>query len=263
MSVQLEESKLSDSFQTAAENDKALDPRKRGRGTDLYYEHLQLDSSFDEQKKKRTYVGSDEASGLIQQSKKIKYASTGSSQNFGLGYTPGSQATKSTFSKRPKSKERKRSVSRGHVEESKQQVPYKRYMIFGIANPRSGDGLASGFLTDFPQVNNNRIQLDESRQTVDCEMRFYNVLEKQERETCLRAIANAFEDNDNSTRKVICIMGGDGSLAKTIQYLRTSQIVDQALQKGKLSFCMLPFGTGNDGAQVFNWGASPANELWL
>ena len=58
-------------------------------------------------------------------------------------------------------------------------------------------------------------------------------------------------------------MGGDGSLAKTIQFLRTSLIIDQAMQKGKLSFCMLPFGTGNDGAQVFDWGASPENELWL
>lgn len=65
MSIQLEESKLSDSFQTAAENDKAIEARRPGRGNDLYYEHLQLDSSFDEQKKKRTYVGSDEASGLI------------------------------------------------------------------------------------------------------------------------------------------------------------------------------------------------------
>ena len=74
---------------------------------------------------------------------------------------------------------------------------------------------------------------------------------------------NAFQDNDNSVRKVVCIMGGDGSLATTIKFLRTSTVVDQAMVKGKLSFCMLPFGTGNDGAQVFDWGASPANELWL
>lgn len=58
-------------------------------------------------------------------------------------------------------------------------------------------------------------------------------------------------------------MGGDGSLATTIKFLRTSPLVEQMLQKGKLSFVMLPFGTGNDGAQVFGWGASPFDELWL
>ena len=58
-------------------------------------------------------------------------------------------------------------------------------------------------------------------------------------------------------------MGGDGSLAKTIKFLRSSSVVDKAMQKGELSFCMLPFGTGNDGAQVFNWGATPVHELWL
>ena len=26
---------------------------------------------------------------------------------------------------------------------------------------------------------------------------------------------------------------------------------------------MLPFGTGNDGSQVFGWGSSPFGELWL
>lgn len=26
---------------------------------------------------------------------------------------------------------------------------------------------------------------------------------------------------------------------------------------------MLPFGTGNDGAQVFGWGETPCSELWL
>jgi len=26
---------------------------------------------------------------------------------------------------------------------------------------------------------------------------------------------------------------------------------------------MLPFGTGNDGAQAFNWGPTPIGEMWL
>ena len=59
------------------------------------------------------------------------------------------------------------------------------------------------------------------------------------------------------------MMGGDGSLATTINFLRTSKIVDTGLAKGKICFCMLPFGTGNDGAQVFGWGASPVGEMWL
>ena len=58
-------------------------------------------------------------------------------------------------------------------------------------------------------------------------------------------------------------MGGDGSLATTIKFLRKSLTIDASLQKGRISFCMLPFGTGNDGAQVFGWGSSPFNELWL
>lgn len=43
-------------------------------------------------------------------------------------------------------------------------------------------------------------------------------------------------------------MGGDGSLATTIKFLRTSTDVNQGLCKGKIFFVMLPFGTGNDGA---------------
>jgi diacylglycerol kinase family enzyme len=58
-------------------------------------------------------------------------------------------------------------------------------------------------------------------------------------------------------------MGGDGSLATTIKFLRTNKTIDAGLIKGKVVFCMLPFGTGNDGPQVFGWGSSPSSELWL
>lgn len=58
-------------------------------------------------------------------------------------------------------------------------------------------------------------------------------------------------------------MGGDGSLATTVDFLRTSDIVNLALMRGKVSFAMLPFGTGNDGAQTFGWGFKAEGELWL
>ena len=42
-------------------------------------------------------------------------------------------------------------------------------------------------------------------------------------------------------------MGGDGSFATTIQLLRTNNDIAQAMNKGKICFVTLPFGTGNDG----------------
>ena len=80
-------------------------------------------------------------------------------------------------------------------------------------------------------------------------MRFYNVLESSERMNCLSELEAATKDNTTkNTKKIVCIMGGDGSLATTIKFLRSSQAIELYLQRGKLSFCMLPFGTGNDGA---------------
>ena len=54
-------------------------------------------------------------------------------------------------------------------------------MIYGLANPKSGDGLASGFLTDYPPVNEKMIYLEQSRQNVHVQLRFFNVLEASER----------------------------------------------------------------------------------
>ena len=33
------------------------------------------------------------------------------------------------------------------------------------------------------------------------------------------------DENDNDTRKIVCIMGGDGSFATTIKLLRTNETV--------------------------------------
>ena len=93
-------------------------------------------------------------------------------------------------------------------------------------------------------------------------MRFYNIIEKEERKKALTDLEEAVTDNDKNTRKVVAIAGGDGSLAPTIKYLRTSQLIDTALVKGKIYFVTLPYGTGNDGPQTFGWGSSPLTETW-
>lgn len=58
-------------------------------------------------------------------------------------------------------------------------------------------------------------------------------------------------------------MGGDGSFATTIKLLKTNKDIENGLNKGKICFATLPFGTGNDGGQAFGWGNSPGSELWM
>jgi diacylglycerol kinase family enzyme len=48
----------------------------------------------------------------------------------------------------------------------------------------------------------------------------------------------------NQNQAIIVIMGGDGSLAQTIRELRQRPIIDKDINQ--LTFCTLPFGTGND-----------------
>ena len=42
----------------------------------------------------------------------------------------------------------------------------------------------------------------------------------------------------------VVIMGGDGSLAKTITLLKENEIIRKHISK--IVFCLLPYGTGND-----------------
>ena len=44
--------------------------------------------------------------------------------------------------------------------------------------------------------------------------------------------------------------------------MRKSFVIDKALSKGKIYIATLPYGTGNDGPQTFNWGLSPGSERW-
>lgn len=67
-------------------------------------------------------------------------------------------------------------------------LPYKRYHIFALANPRSGDGLAARFLNDYPPKNSKKLYFSDYRQTVECQINFYNVLEKTERNKCLEEL---------------------------------------------------------------------------
>lgn len=50
-------------------------------------------------------------------------------------------------------------------------------------------------------------------------------------------------------------MGGDGSLGQLLKQLKSHETIYSNIEK--IQFCLLPYGTGNDTAQVFGWGSKP------
>jgi diacylglycerol kinase family enzyme len=79
----------------------------------------------------------------------------------------------------------------------------------------------------------------------------------------LKDLVKEVRENDKQTRKIVVIMGGDGSFGTTIKFLRTSKEMNNALTRGQICFAVLPFGTGNDGPQTFGWGDDPQSEMWF
>jgi hypothetical protein len=67
-----------------------------------------------------------------------------------------------------------------------EKLPFAKFMIFAFANPRSGDGLAAGFLTEHASRTVTDVWFEERQQSVTCDLRFFNVIEKQERDNCLK-----------------------------------------------------------------------------
>jgi hypothetical protein len=86
--------------------------------------------------------------------------------------------------------------------------------------------MAAGFLTEHPSRTVTEVWFEERQQSVTCDLRFFNVIEKQERENCLKQLEEVCKEDDLTTRKIVAIMGGDGSLATTVKFLRSSKITN-------------------------------------
>ena len=62
---------------------------------------------------------------------------------------------------------------------------------------------------------------------------------------------------DPESDKIVGIMGGDGSMGTTLKFLREIPEIEAGLVSKEVGLVILPFGTGNDTAQVFGWGNHP------
>ena len=114
--------------------------------------------------------------------------------------------------------------------------------IYMVANPRSCGGYACEFLTQYPRENRCQIevavtrkagaiqfvlpknlsveQINSTRVTLDCTLHLFNVLDPDERILCMNTIEKDLTGPGKENRdRYLGIMGGDGSLATTIQML--------------------------------------------
>ena len=106
------------------------------------------------------------------------------------------QSGGSSFEIYPNSRSRSRSRSNSKNDQTEKELRFKRYRIFMLVNPRSGDGLAKGFLTDFPHQNSHDVFIEEQNRQVSADLRIYNVREKQETQKCLEELEAEMNKND-------------------------------------------------------------------
>lgn len=100
--------------------------------------------------------------------------------------------------------------------------------------------------------------------TLDCNLLLYNVLEAEERELCMKMMEEDLTQAGAENRdRFLGIMGGDGSMATTLNMLRQRPAIEEAISQKRVAFVNLPFGTGCDTAQIFGWGNMPQDEEWL
>ena len=145
--------------------------------------------------------------------------------------------------------------------------------IYMLCNPKSGTKYAESFLSGYPKVNKRQLNvplknLTDQRVTSDmqvplyCTLFLYNVCKVDERMECRGQIEKDLLEKPDSD-KIVGIMGGDGSMGTTLKFLREVKTIEDGLVKKDVGICILPFGTGNDTAQVFGWGNQPQDEFWF
>ena len=85
--------------------------------------------------------------------------------------------------------------------------------------------------------------------TLDCTLHLFNVLDPEQRTICMDLMEKDFTGPGKENReRFLVIAGGDGSFCTTINMLRTRPIIEEALGEKRVSFIVLPFGTGCDTA---------------
>jgi len=136
------------------------------------------------------------------------------------------------------------------------------YHVFLLANPRSGSREATRY-TGLDFINCT-IPLDKN---VHAFLNVFNLTSADERRRCFRKMAALQAESklihsliklDNPIQRLrLVIAGGDGSLIGAVASAK-----EAGVDVRHLPVCVLPYGTGNDLAQVTNWGKQPTGPMY-
>lgn len=101
---------------------------------------MMLESSFDDEYKRR-------------KSNTDKTKSSKTSSKHSTNQTEESKLDSEKSSSKPPPLSQESESASNPLDETIEELPFKRYHGFAFANPRSGDGLAGRFLNDYPPKN--------------------------------------------------------------------------------------------------------------
>lgn len=155
--------------------------------------------------------------------------------------------------------------------------------IFIFINPKSGSKMGQKFLDlDFSKVQieidatsdvtvhlinltNQEKKLEGLKEIKQLQVKYQSKLQSSKKK---KSTANASSANTNinsaniasglarSDRRIILtVAGGDGTLMYIAQ-----DAVNEGINLDLLTMCLLPYGTGNDFAQIMGWGKQPKDK---
>lgn len=125
----------------------------------------------------------------------------------------------------------------------------QKVSFFLFINTKSGGGMGRKYLT----VPNRRLNYKFQNYS-NISLHFVDLFNAEERERAIDYVKKLLRKNENnpshSCKVIIC--GGDGTVLWVVSLLSTSGI-----NMERITFCIIPIGTGNDFSRCLGWGGSP------
>ena len=125
----------------------------------------------------------------------------------------------------------------------------ERVSFFLFINTKSGGGIGSKYLT----VPNHKVTYQFGKDVAIC-LHFVDLFDVQARGEALERMrktqSRVEKRGKGKVTAVVC--GGDGTVLWVV-----SLVGQSGLDLTKVTFCIIPIGTGNDFSRCLGWGGSP------